>query len=139
MISKARIVESEETAVTRQRLGKHIPAATNTHATMEELLDMVFSVQSVLMLYNNDDYAVFNTGRYLWCGGSCCHQECSKKQYPECVPTCYNCDLKDGGIVTPIKLQRLQPHETGVAVQKESAEDRYGIIREKIFLQVHNI
>jgi hypothetical protein len=31
---KARIVESEETAVARQRHDKHAPAATNTFATM---------------------------------------------------------------------------------------------------------
>jgi hypothetical protein len=28
-------------------LGKHIPAATDTHATIEELLEMVFSTQSM--------------------------------------------------------------------------------------------
>jgi hypothetical protein len=28
--------------VARQRLGKHLPAATNTHATVEELFDVVF-------------------------------------------------------------------------------------------------
>jgi hypothetical protein len=31
-----------------QLLGKHIPAATNTRTTIEELLDAVFSVWSVL-------------------------------------------------------------------------------------------
>jgi hypothetical protein len=44
---KAGIVEPEETAVTRRRLGKHIPAATNTHAVIEELLDAVFCMRSV--------------------------------------------------------------------------------------------
>jgi hypothetical protein len=33
--------------VTRQRLGKYVPAATNTRATGEELLDAVFSMPSV--------------------------------------------------------------------------------------------
>jgi hypothetical protein len=33
--------------VARQRLGKHIPAATNTHATIEELLDTILSMRSV--------------------------------------------------------------------------------------------
>jgi hypothetical protein len=33
---KAGIVKSEERSIVRQRLGKHIPAATNTHATIEE-------------------------------------------------------------------------------------------------------
>jgi hypothetical protein len=31
----------------RQRLGKQIPKLTNTHATVEELLDAVFSMRSV--------------------------------------------------------------------------------------------
>jgi hypothetical protein len=39
-------VETEETAVASQRLGNHIPAATNTYA-IEELLNAVFSVRSV--------------------------------------------------------------------------------------------
>jgi hypothetical protein len=30
--------------VARQRLGKHVPAATNTHATIEEFLDAVIVV-----------------------------------------------------------------------------------------------
>jgi hypothetical protein len=34
-------------AIARQRLGTHVPAATNTHATIKELLDMVFSVRSM--------------------------------------------------------------------------------------------
>jgi hypothetical protein len=34
--------------VARQRLGKHVPAATNTHATVKELLDPVFSMRSAL-------------------------------------------------------------------------------------------
>jgi hypothetical protein len=33
--------------VARQRLGKNVTAATNTHATIEELLDASFSMQSV--------------------------------------------------------------------------------------------
>jgi hypothetical protein len=44
---KAGIVEPEETVVARQRLGNHFPAATNTHATVEELMDVVFSMRSV--------------------------------------------------------------------------------------------
>jgi hypothetical protein len=43
---QAVIVEPEDTAVARQRLGKHVQAATNAHATTEELLDAVFSMQS---------------------------------------------------------------------------------------------
>jgi hypothetical protein len=33
--------------VARQRLGKHLPAAKNTHATAEEMLDAVFSTWPV--------------------------------------------------------------------------------------------
>jgi hypothetical protein len=32
----------------------HVMAPTDTHATKEELLEAVFSVQSVSMLYNED-------------------------------------------------------------------------------------
>jgi hypothetical protein len=41
-------VEPGETAVARQRLSKDVPTETNTHTTMEELLDAEFSVQSIL-------------------------------------------------------------------------------------------
>jgi hypothetical protein len=41
------IMKAEETDFARQRLGKHISAATNTHATIYELLDAVFSMRSV--------------------------------------------------------------------------------------------
>jgi hypothetical protein len=47
-------VESEETSIARQRLGKYVPVATNTQATIEELLEMVFSVASALRPYNKD-------------------------------------------------------------------------------------
>jgi hypothetical protein len=46
-VLKPGILEPEETAVIMQRLGKHIPTATDTHATIEELLDAVFSVRLV--------------------------------------------------------------------------------------------
>jgi hypothetical protein len=39
-------------ATARQWCSKHISAATNKHAIIEEQLGMVFSVQSVLSLYN---------------------------------------------------------------------------------------
>jgi hypothetical protein len=38
---------SAGTAIARQRLGKHVPAATNTHATIEEMLNASFSMRSV--------------------------------------------------------------------------------------------
>jgi hypothetical protein len=47
-----RIMEPEETSITRQRLSKHVPAATNTQATIEELLEAMFSVGSAPRLYN---------------------------------------------------------------------------------------
>jgi hypothetical protein len=63
---KARIVKPAETAVGRERLCKNTPvakqrlnsrqvmAATDTHATIEELLEAVFSVWSVPIQYNED-------------------------------------------------------------------------------------
>jgi hypothetical protein len=47
---KGRIAEPEEVATTRQWSSKHAPAATDMHAAVEELLEAVFSVQSVPML-----------------------------------------------------------------------------------------
>jgi hypothetical protein len=41
------IYQVECRAVSRQRFDKHVPAATDTHATPEELLETVFSTQSV--------------------------------------------------------------------------------------------
>jgi hypothetical protein len=39
------IVEPEETAIARQQPGKYIPMTVNTYATIEELLDIVFSMR----------------------------------------------------------------------------------------------
>jgi hypothetical protein len=36
--------------VSRQRIGKHIPAATNKNTTIELVLETVFSTQSVKMV-----------------------------------------------------------------------------------------
>jgi ribosome-interacting GTPase 1 len=52
---KARIVEREKTAVARQRSHKYISASTHKHATIEELLDAVFSLRSVTRLYNENE------------------------------------------------------------------------------------
>jgi hypothetical protein len=41
-------------AVSRQRLGKHIPAATDTHATIEVLLETVFSSLTAQRGYKED-------------------------------------------------------------------------------------
>jgi hypothetical protein len=40
-------VYSYSLSLARQRLAKHVPAATNTHATIEELLDAPFYLRSV--------------------------------------------------------------------------------------------
>jgi hypothetical protein len=42
--------------VARQRLGKHFPAATNTYATTEELLEASFSIRSVSYQRKEGDY-----------------------------------------------------------------------------------
>jgi hypothetical protein len=59
---KARIVEpeklpllsngSETTFVSRQRLCIHVPAATDTYATIEVMLETMFSTRSVQRGYN---------------------------------------------------------------------------------------
>jgi hypothetical protein len=52
---KARIVKLPERAVPRERLNnRHKLAATNTHATIVELLETMFSVRSVPSLYKED-------------------------------------------------------------------------------------
>jgi hypothetical protein len=44
---RVRSSKREGTAVAREQLGKYVPAATDTHATIEESLETVFSVRSV--------------------------------------------------------------------------------------------
>jgi hypothetical protein len=63
---KARIVKPEKepflakvpetTFVSRQRLGKYIPAATNTHAILEVLLETVYFTLSVQKGYKEDNW-----------------------------------------------------------------------------------
>jgi hypothetical protein len=43
---KARNTERKEASIARERLGNHFPAATDTDATIEKLLEAVFSVRS---------------------------------------------------------------------------------------------
>jgi hypothetical protein len=45
-------VDPEETAVSRQRYGKHVYLAVDTHPTIEELLEAVFYVWFMLRLYS---------------------------------------------------------------------------------------
>jgi hypothetical protein len=42
--------------VSRQRIGKHDPVATNTHATIELLLETVFSIRSLQRGYKEDSW-----------------------------------------------------------------------------------
>jgi hypothetical protein len=46
---------SETTFMSRKRLGKHVPAATDKHAKLEALLETVFYTQSVQMGYEEDN------------------------------------------------------------------------------------
>jgi hypothetical protein len=46
---------SETTFISRQRLGKHVTAATDTHATIEVLLETVFYTHSVQRGYQEDN------------------------------------------------------------------------------------
>jgi hypothetical protein len=46
--------DSETTFISRQRLGKYVPAATDTHATIQVMLETVFSTWSVLSGYKGD-------------------------------------------------------------------------------------
>jgi hypothetical protein len=48
------IMESGKTSVARERFGKHVPATMDTHATIQELLKIVFSMWSVPKLYNEN-------------------------------------------------------------------------------------
>jgi hypothetical protein len=51
-------IASQSSAVemsnTRQALSKHVPMATTVHTAREELLETLFSMQSILKLYRWD-------------------------------------------------------------------------------------
>jgi hypothetical protein len=49
---KGGIVEIEEMVIGSHQLNKHVSAETDMHATIEELLEEMFSVWSILRLYN---------------------------------------------------------------------------------------
>jgi hypothetical protein len=51
---KAGTVKQEEVATATQWHGKHVSTAMNQKATIEELLEVVFSVWSALRLYSED-------------------------------------------------------------------------------------
>jgi hypothetical protein len=61
---KAGIVEAEETSITRQRLGKHIPGATNMQLKIDVLLETMFSVRSVQSGYKRRELQ-FGSVEYL--------------------------------------------------------------------------
>jgi hypothetical protein len=46
---------SETTFISRQRLRKHVPFATDTHATTEVLLETMFSARSVQRSYKEEN------------------------------------------------------------------------------------
>jgi hypothetical protein len=45
-------LEEQEMVIAKQRLGKHAPVARDMQATMEELLEAMFSMQFIQRLYN---------------------------------------------------------------------------------------
>jgi hypothetical protein len=45
---ESRNIGAKRDPIARQRLGKHVPSATNTQATTEVLLDAVFSMWSMV-------------------------------------------------------------------------------------------
>jgi hypothetical protein len=47
---------SETTFISRQRIDKHVPAATDTHAKIEVLLETVFSTRSMQRSYKEDNW-----------------------------------------------------------------------------------
>jgi hypothetical protein len=47
---------SETTFISTRQLGKHVPVATDMHATIEVLLEMVFSTWPVQRGYKEDDW-----------------------------------------------------------------------------------
>jgi hypothetical protein len=54
MSLKAGILEPEETSTATHRLGKEVSAATDTQATIENLLETVFSIWSLQSGYKEE-------------------------------------------------------------------------------------
>jgi hypothetical protein len=48
--------DSETAFVSKQRLGKHVPAATDVHATIQVLLETGISTRSVETGYKEDNW-----------------------------------------------------------------------------------
>jgi hypothetical protein len=56
--------DSERTFVSRQRLGKRVPSAENTHATIDVLLETVFSTRTVQTGYKEINWG--NRVSFVW-------------------------------------------------------------------------
>jgi hypothetical protein len=53
---RAEIAEPEETSIARQWLGKYIPMAMDIHASTKKLFEVVFTLQSISRLCNEDKH-----------------------------------------------------------------------------------
>jgi hypothetical protein len=51
----SRLYNVARRVVSRQRFGKHVPAVTDTHATIEVLLETVFSTRSMQRGYKEEN------------------------------------------------------------------------------------
>jgi hypothetical protein len=56
LLCNDREISKYNRAVSRQRLNKQVPAATNTHATIEILLEMMFATRSVARGYKEKSW-----------------------------------------------------------------------------------
>jgi hypothetical protein len=56
LLCNDREISKYTTAVYRQRLIKHLPAVTDTHITIEVLLETVFAILSVVRDYKEDKW-----------------------------------------------------------------------------------
>jgi hypothetical protein len=52
MTAETRLAERMDVVTGKQQHSKHITTATNQHATTEELLEIIFSMWSMPLLYN---------------------------------------------------------------------------------------
>jgi hypothetical protein len=71
-------------AISRQRLGKQVPAAMDTHATIEVLLETVFSTWSVQRCYKEDNRSKNSCGvEYLHRSPASCWRRRKRNPVPE--------------------------------------------------------
>jgi hypothetical protein len=54
MMAESRIVKGIKEAIARQRHDKHMSVVMSKYATIEELLEMMFSLRSVPRLYSKE-------------------------------------------------------------------------------------